>query len=574
MKLYNYLGILILSVSLFSCDFLDETPYNKITGGNFYTTKEGIKSGVDGLYATLRGFCDKEMLLYLCEAPSDLWTISYGPDAFKTWTIESTNTNIRDFWNHCYISVNQCNEVIDALENYDIEGLSEELKDRYLGESKFIRSLYFYHLVQQFGDIPMPLTPTTSVITTAVKTPQQDVWEQILSDLKFVMEKVPSKYSATEYGRVTSYATKHFLSRVLLTVKRDHSDIQNALKYAEEVLSGSHALVSSHKELWDIENKRNEEVLFSVLFTKNEELNGNGNRFHLYFCSDYSSEHAAIERLPEYGHPWTRVQPTQFMMDLYDKTIDKRYEDCFQTAWNVTIEKYEEILFNPHTKKEETVIWEKGDLLLTTTDEAITPEEVASHWPTFVYLPEYMRELIDPQTDIQSKNNPDAEWPSNTRFMYYNFYTYLVKHLDPTRPYTGYAMGQRDFLIFRLGETYLLAAEAAYLLGDNVKAVNYLNVIRHRAAKPGKEAAMEINVSDLNIDFILNERAREMAGELTRWYDLKRAEKLKERMNNLQMNAQIGGRFEDYHVLRPIPRDQLVNVTNPEEFKQNPGYGD
>ena len=77
----------------------------------------------------------------------------------------------------------------------------------------------------------------------------------------------------------------------------------------------------------------------------------------------------------------------------------------------------------------------------------------------------------------------------------------------------------------------------------------------------------------VTIDFILDERARELMGEMHRWYDLKRTDKLMERMNDPEISPMTAGKFKDYHVLRPIPRDQLTNVSNPEEFTQNPGYG-
>ena len=119
----------------------------------------------------------------------------------------------------------------------------------------------------------------------------------------------------------------------------------------------------------------------------------------------------------------------------------------------------------------------------------------------------------------------------------------------------------------------MLAAEACHLLGDNKKAAEYINVIRKRAALPGKEKEMGITADRINIDFILDERAREMAGEFCRWYDLKRTGKLYERMNNPDMNEIVAGKFQEYHVLRPIPRDQLARISNPEDFPQNEGYG-
>ena len=162
--------------------------------------------------------------------------------------------------------------------------------------------------------------------------------------------------------------------------------------------------------------------------------------------------------------------------------------------------------------------------------------------------------------DVQSEQNPNAEWPSNTRFTSYKMYAYLVKHLDPLRPEVNWTAGSRNVFVYRLADTYLLAAEAAFLSGNAQKAAEYINVVRRRAAVPGHEAEMEIKSSDVTIDFILDERARELMGEMHRWYDLKRTDKLMERMNDPEISPMTAGKFKDYHVLRPIPRDQLTNV--------------
>ena len=575
MKILNKILIGSLSLCCLSaCDFLDETAYNKVTVGNFYTTKEGITNGVNGLYSTLRKIYINEYLIYMCEGPSDLWNAYNGGDQWRNWTVDATNGNVKDFWYNCYKSINQCNSVIESLENNDIPGLTKELRERFMAEALCIRAHYFYHLVQQFGDIPMPLKPTTSVETAAYKTKADEVWTQVITDLEFAADKLPEAYTTSEYGHLTKYAAMHHLSRVLLTVKRNDDDIRNALSYAEQVInSGKYSLVKTHKELWDISNRYNSEVIFPVLYTQNAELNGDGNTAHMYFCSAYSEEHPAVKRVIEYGRPWSRERSTDYALNLIDETKDKRWEDCFISSWNVTENSVKESIFSPFTKKMEEKVWTKGELAMISPKRPWTKEQIKEAWPVLVFQPEYMREQIDPQKDVQSEQNPNAEWPSNTRFTNYKMYAYIVKHLDPLRPEVNWTPGSRNVYVFRLADTYLLAAEAAFLSGNTQKAAGYINEVRRRAAIPGHEAGMEIKVSDVTIDFILDERGRELMGEMHRWYDLKRTGKLFERMNNPEMSPATAGKFKEYHVLRPIPRDQLTNVSNPTEFTQNPGYG-
>jgi starch-binding outer membrane protein, SusD/RagB family len=94
-------------------------------------------------------------------------------------------------------------------------------------------------------------------------------------------------------------------------------------------------------------------------------------------------------------------------------------------------------------------------------------------------------------------------------------------------------------------------------------------VIRTRAAKAGKAAEMQVKPEQVTLDFILDERAREFAGEQMRWFDLKRTGKLLERVK--AYNPDATG-IQPYHLVRPIPRAQLDAVSNRDVFTQNPGY--
>jgi len=146
----------------------------------------------------------------------------------------------------------------------------------------------------------------------------------------------------------------------------------------------------------------------------------------------------------------------------------------------------------------------------------------------------------------------------------------LKKFDDPTRPTVNEAQSARDAFVIRLAEMYLIAAEAQLKLGNTPGAADLINVVRRRAALSGMQAAMEIAPAQVTLDFILDERAREFAGEQLRWYDLKRTGKLIERVT--AHNPEAAGYIQAHHVLRPIPQVQIDAVTNKDEFTQNPGY--
>ena len=131
----------------------------------------------------------------------------------------------------------------------------------------------------------------------------------------------------------------------------------------------------------------------------------------------------------------------------------------------------------------------------------------------------------------------------------------------------------------RLGETYLIAAEAYFKLGDLNTAAQRINEVRRRAAKPGAEAAMLITPADVTMDFILDERARELAGEYHRWMDLRRTGTLMDRTKRYNRDIKeweaqgidpFLGTNGQFKILRPIPSDAIL--LNQEQIKQNPGY--
>jgi hypothetical protein len=93
----------------------------------------------------------------------------------------------------------------------------------------------------------------------------------------------------------------------------------------------------------------------------------------------------------------------------------------------------------------------------------------------------------------------------------------MFKYFDTKRADLN-APSVRPVIVFRLAETYLIAAEAAFMIGNNADAVKYINIVRERAASAGNAANMDITAANLSLDFILDERSRELCGEIVRWW--------------------------------------------------------
>jgi len=503
---------------------------------------------------------------------SDTYITSKVGRSWTNWDITATDQYVYEVWSDLYRSVNITNEVINSLEE-GIPDLDTELANRYAGEARFVRAFYYYHLVMHWGDVYLTTEATNTIETEAFRNSESEVWDFILSELDFCINNLPEIYPDTDYGRITKNAARQLKALSLLTAKReDQSSITEALNLADAIIgSGVNSLVDSHAELFDIYNQKNNEIIFPILYSTNPELNGDGNHNHLYFTCGYSEEHPGVKRVLQYGRGWSRVKSSKGLIELFDENIDQRFDDDFRKEWNITSEEVNVSMFNPDTKADETITMLEGEPAIKIYKRMPTPDDIKAIYPTLGVIPVDISKKSD--YDIQSSSNPDGEWPSNTKFLNWKFFIHTTKHSDPLRISAGEGKGSRDKFVFRLGETYLIAAEAAHLMGNNSKAADYINVIRERAAKEGKESEMEISASDISIDFILDERGRELSAEYHRWFDLKRTGKTLERIrNNVSYTSPHCVEIKDHHVLRPIPENQLTRMSNPGDFPQNPGY--
>jgi hypothetical protein len=159
-------------------------------------------------------------------------------------------------------------------------------------------------------------------------------------------------------------------------------------------------------------------------------------------------------------------------------------------------------------------------------------------------------------------------YPTDPFFYNERLFPVVAKFFDPRRPTIQWERGSRDWFIMRLADARLLRAEARFKQNNNAGAAEDINVVRTRAAKPGKVAAMQITPGDVTIDFILKERALELDAEQARWFDLVRTGKLVEYVK--ASNPLGAGNIQSFHVRRPIPQAQIDRTVG--GYEQNCGY--
>jgi hypothetical protein len=247
------------------------------------------------------------------------------------------------------------------------------------------------------------------------------------------------------------------------------------------------------------------------------------------------------------GRPFNRYMPTKALLDMFNESDDSRYQSSFQTAW--LCNKAGTAAGNSFNTADVST-FKVGDTVCYMSKNILPAADMnAKHYTTY---------------DISRVYNA-AGVPTNRKF-----YISLKKFKDSTRASSGEAQSARDVFVMRLAEMYLIGAEAEFNNGRMDSVVYYLNKVRTRAANPGHEAAMQITAAQVTLDFILDERARELCGEQLRWFDLKRTNKLIDRITRL--NPDAAQYIKAYQTVRPIPQSQIDAVTNKGEFSQNQGY--
>jgi len=556
-RLLAPLGILALCAA--GCVDLKETPITGITSA-YYGTPQGFDAAVSAMYQPLRSFWALERGATMTVFGTDEY--QKGADGsykfFNDYTSSLTGDVdfIQQTWRDFYQGINTTNTVIEAAKTANVPAATLTLR---VAEAKFLRALYYFTLVRTYGDVPLYTTPTAGVLTATVRDPKDKVYQQIIADLQAAEANLPDK--AAQYGRADKPAAQHLLGEVYLT-RNATGDMANAEKELQAVVSNPRfKLLATEKANWDFGNEVNSEVVWAIQYTADPILDGAsnpllpsqsgveyGNKLHLYFGFPYDVEPGMLRDIPG-DRPFKRFRPTAWLLNLWNSsplpagttlqnTPDQRYQDIFRVAWvsnnpnNTGYKLGDGTVINPHYNLGDTTIFFPGR-------EVTLAERKAAKYK--MYAPSEYGDAIFP--------------PIN-------------KYFDPSRTSTNQEPGQRDHPLMRLANTILMLAEAQFNQGKLAEAAANINIIRTRAAKPGRAAEMLITPADLSIDFILDERARELTGETTRWFDLTRTHKLVERVQ--KYNPGGAPNVKACHELRPIPTNEILLSTG--TMKQNPCY--
>ncbi|MDR1202562.1 MAG: RagB/SusD family nutrient uptake outer membrane protein [Tannerellaceae bacterium] len=637
-KVYILICILLLSVT--ACeDYLKEQPRSSLTP-QYFESPEGIKAAVVSVYSGLR--------TQFCREGTMPMTV-IGTDEFRgTGLVRSANTSIDAFdaygnnlnpdnryiiipWSLCFNYINTCSGVIERAES---SGLSGEELNTAIGEAKFLRAFYYFLLVETYGKVPLDLGTgelkhnDTNPSTESIRNSTAEVFAAIIQDLQDAEILLPNNPLA---GRVGKAVAKHFLAKSYLARAGDktaglESDYDNAYNKARELIDDQAlygaALLENYAQVNAEGNEHNSEILFTVEHTTNLTYNEGGtaqggstggenetkeNRACFFFTPMYENRTLRprldktdgaylqedvlapplvtllpVARSIEYQRPWGRFVPTDWLIyeAFADKENDSRFYNSFRTVWYCNTPVSGRVAKYSNLNDSMLVSLNVGDTAFYISFEEV-PVIKKDEVPYRIFAPSdcvYESKMeTSPGSGIweYTGNYSSGWWPA------------LKKYDDTKRPFVNYS-SLRPFIVTKLSETYLLAAQAALCSGKGAPEVRkYLKPLRDRATYGAREldrgkaiVAMDAvldaalgNSENEILDFILDEYSRELCGEQWRWIDLKIAGKLIERARKHNENVRLNNRLDEHHLVRPIPIRQIESMTgeNKSDY-QNPGY--
>ncbi len=626
------LGVLLLTNN--GCKkILEENPKSNVTPAAF-STPQGLLGGISGVYNDLRRSWGTEGFTINQMAGTDEHLMGGSAGNPRVFSYNGiTGSDFSGGFN-LYSSINSLNGILEL--GPKVQGLDAATLKAYLGQAQFLRAFIYFYLIQTYGNIPLNTTFITEPSLAAAPAAPNDVYAQIVKDLNDAISNLPNQPTSPFLGKAATVgAAKWLLAKVYLTrgwLNNSNADFQSAYTTASELITNRATygldLWQNYNDALKLDNDYGKETIFVVDHTNDPKYgyyNPGGGQAGGDFINVSpwmglfnapgvlgvntnvngagvlaSSGPTMINRDVQFGRPYTRIRPNMpkltagpnagksylFDQAFVNRGIDSRYDKTFQTIW----------LANCGTGGGGSQV-----VVGTYSGPSVTGTrgQLQAGVDTAIWFPDY---------DVAGAPQNFGARPFKgiivTPSLQNNIiFPYMKKLVDPRRVNQN-DPSYRPTIVARFSDVYLIAAEAAFKLGQMQNAADMINVVRKRAAyrtntayAPGcalgsptcypstttgdmypagqtqatAEAAMMITAGDVTLDFILDERTREFYGESMRWLDLVRTKSLVTRVkawNPTEAGTYVKAEF----MLRPIPQDQINRVTEGPPYPQNPGY--
>ena len=520
-------------ISFTACNFLDEESETRYTAQYVFETEEGLELATNALYTLDRNYqndkAGEAAATLALRRATDLSVTKGGTGNFYgTYDpnhLKPSAAAPAYMWKGMYNMIGKCNDIIEAGKK-----LPETDKlNNLIAQAKAFRAQSYFLLYRTFDRIWLNTSSTTpeNVNDKRVYRPatKEEVFELLYSDLKFAIKYL--EWKPKDIGRFNQAAARHIMADVSLW-NEDWDNVLTQIDAIEKSGAG-YELLDNLDNIFKGENLNHSEALLVQQWSRNPGGNldtkvPQGHFQAVWFIANYRAtlggdQYCSTENWL-YGAG--RCFPSPYLFSLYkDKVADKRY-----TAFYI------------HQYKNSS----------NKTVHGAKPGE---------YLP-----LL---WSSSGSENPPVD-P--------NVYPGCIKYADIWTRSGSEQFSYKDIIVYRLAETYIMAAEAALRKGDNILAKKYFNKTWMRAGNT--EFTGTLTMQD-----IIDEQARELALEGQRWYFLKRHGILISQVQKYAgdsragISASIAGRKNlpaNSHFVRwPIPENEVISM-GPENFPQNEGY--
>lgn len=547
--------VAFIATNLFtSCndDYLQEVPKSFLSPENTFVDNEGFESGIAELHRIARTIIGTSKLTGMSgdERDKGLTTLYIsGTDFGWYWNkrdysgdytlVNSFNRTVQNYWIRFYTLIKDANILLTRSESEEVVWDSETDKVEIQAQARFFRALGYRYLVYLFGGVPIIESEITGPKLDFVRASKDEVLDFILADLEFATSYLPSENNRD--GKIVKAAADHFLAETYIS----KGQYDKAIEAASRVINDSqYELMTSR-----FGTPTNAQGLF--LGSVPPSFDGGDNPGNVFWD---------LFRLGNQNIPENKevIWAVQFEYNVPGGGDENRLE----RIWGPRIER------------------------LTDPDGngALLKDEYLGRPGAFPRPSNYLEYEIwrsDWDNDIRNAefNNQRVYYINNPASAYYgqaivpppadtvrNHFVYFKKASHPYGHPQGYDTGGRlysDFYMIRLAETYLLRAEAYLDKGDKANAAADINVVRSRAnANPVAEANVDIH-------YILDERARELVVEEPRRLTLARLGLLYDRVK--KYNPISAPSIQEYNTLWPIPQTE-IDANLGAELTQNPGY--
>jgi starch-binding outer membrane protein, SusD/RagB family len=281
----NIVKLMSLSLALWiasGCEkqLLEQKPLSFISPETFYANESEALAAITACYDRMGNYTGMYPFRYqlVANLPTDDLVFARAAGTLviiNTFTYDPSLRELQSVWQEFYQMIQYCNYAIDRIPNTPMSNTA--LKNRLIGEARFIRALGYFELVRLFGDLPLVITPTTGFEGLKIpRTPAQKVYEQIIEDLKFAETNLSNSYTGTNIGRATVGAAKGLMAKTYLTMASPGTQgIADKAKYwqlaadkCKEVIDlNRYTLQATYAGVFATNNENNSEVLFDVQFS-------------------------------------------------------------------------------------------------------------------------------------------------------------------------------------------------------------------------------------------------------------------------------------------------------------------